>query len=716
MDADEERRPFQTADKNHDGTVTKAEFEQFLATSKKTQTTILRRFDTSEKIPFVWVDVDRDGSLSPAEFLDFLNAVATPPLRDSDDRTAFGHIDVNNDGYITSEEIMMYKKPETGNQITKTHETRATFSYKGPSQMVTNKSGTKIYVAQHDGNEIAVISTETNTVTQTFPLESGPNGLTLSPDEKILYVTSGGYRGKLAALDSESGKVLNTISTGHTPMTPKVTPDGGKLFLCNRFDGNVAEYELPEMKLIQYIKVVREPCDSLLTPDGKKLLVLNFLPKDPNCVPENPETEILVAAQISVIDTAIGTVKNIRLPKGTCNLCSVCLSSDGRYAYMTHIISHFTNSTDKLDAGQMNVNAVSLFDMDAIDNDKGGYVNTVLLDDPELGAANPWGIAASSDGKKIFVAISGTNELIVLDAEALHRQLESDPDHPSANLNFTTQIKNRVPLKGKGAREVVTIGKTVYVGLYFNDLVVKYDTGAEKESIKVIDTGPGLQMALSQERIGEIAWNDATLCYQQWQSCASCHPDARTTGMNWDLLHDGAGNPKNTKSMVHSYDTPPTMWLGDRFSVRQCTRTGFQYIMFTKPQSEPCECIDIFVQLIQPLQSPYLVNGQLSEKAKRGKKLFEDKEIGCANCHSGPFFTNRKMYDVGTRVLPYEKKGKFDTPTLIEVWRTAPYLHDGRYVNMKDVFKIGKHGNQNGHLEKMTEEQMDDLAEYVLSL
>ena len=52
----------------------------------------------------------------------------------------------------------------------------------------------------------------------------------------------------------------------------------------------------------------------------------------------------------------------------------------------------------------------------------------------------------------------------------------------------------------------------------------------------------------SLERKGEMLFNDAQLCFQGWQSCASCHPaDARADGLNWDLLNDGIGNPKNVK-------------------------------------------------------------------------------------------------------------------------------------------------------------------------
>jgi cytochrome c peroxidase len=64
----------------------------------------------------------------------------------------------------------------------------------------------------------------------------------------------------------------------------------------------------------------------------------------------------------------------------------------------------------------------------------------------------------------------------------------------------------------------------------------------------------------------------------------------------------------------------------------------------------------------------------------------------------------------------YDRRSDFDTPTLVECWRTAPYLHDGRYVTLKQVIKDGKHGRKHGEVEKLTDKEIDDLVEFVLSL
>ena len=59
---------------------------------------------------------------------------------------------------------------------------------------------------------------------------------------------------------------------------------------------------------------------------------------------------------------------------------------------------------------------------------------------------------------------------------------------------------------------------------------------------------------------------------------------------------------------------------------------------------------------------------------------------------------------------------EWDTPTLVEVWRTAPYLHDGRTVTMEELVRV--HNPVREWLSKgeMSEEDVQALAEYVDSL
>jgi cytochrome c peroxidase len=96
--------------------------------------------------------------------------------------------------------------------------------------------------------------------------------------------------------------------------------------------------------------------------------------------------------------------------------------------------------------------------------------------------------------------------------------------------------------------------------------------------------------------------------------------------------------------------------------------------------------------------------------------LFESSSVSCANCHSSKFFTNLQSYDVGTAGPTDPSTGVYDTPTLVELWRTAPYLHDGSARTIREVLTRRNANDQHGKTSQLNETQIDDLANYVLSL
>ncbi len=115
------------------------------------------------------------------------------------------------------------------------------------------------------------------------------------------------------------------------------------------------------------------------------------------------------------------------------------------------------------------------------------------------------------------------------------------------------------------------------------------------------------------------------------------------------------------------------------------------------------------------MPSPHLVKGKLSPAAKRGRKLFFDEKVGCADCHPGTPLTDLKSYDVGTTGRFDHSANPFDTPSLIETWRSAPYLHDGRARTLREVLTTFQQDDEHGVTSHLTAKQLDDLTEFVLS-
>jgi cytochrome c peroxidase len=156
------------------------------------------------------------------------------------------------------------------------------------------------------------------------------------------------------------------------------------------------------------------------------------------------------------------------------------------------------------------------------------------------------------------------------------------------------------------------------------------------------------------------------------------------------------------------------MSLGVRETAEGAVRAGIRHILFTVQPPEVAEALDAYLKSLQPVPSPQLIRGQLSESARRGQQVF--KRAGCGDCHPAPLFTDLRRYDVGTRG-PLDGAGdEFDTPTLIELWRTAPYLHDGSASTLRDVLTSRNGGDRHGVTSKLSRRDIDDLGIYLLSL
>jgi cytochrome c peroxidase len=93
----------------------------------------------------------------------------------------------------------------------------------------------------------------------------------------------------------------------------------------------------------------------------------------------------------------------------------------------------------------------------------------------------------------------------------------------------------------------------------------------------------------------------------------------------------------------------------------------------------------------------------LSPAEQQGLGIFRGK-ANCTACHVGPNFSDEALHNTGIAwrdgKLADEGagRGRFKTPTLREISRTAPYMHDGSLATLEDVvdyYDRGGNGNPN---------------------
>ena len=590
-----------------------------------------------------------------------------------------------------------------------------------PGALIVSPDGRLLYLACVTANRVIVVDASTRKAVREFLVPDPPSGLALSANGAQLVATCSSPQSKVCVIDVASGRITQTLAAGHTALSPVLARDGKTLYVCNRFNDTVSIYDLKDNRELASVTVAREPISAVLTPDEKFLLVANHLPKGRSDLP-------YVAAGISVIDIASRkVVAELHLPNGSINLRQLTVSPDGKFACVPHSVARFQLPVTQIDRGWVNTSALTIIDLGTM-----SVLNTVLLDEADRGAANPWATAWSEDGRWLGVTHAGTHELSLIDFPALVRRLralslDSPPEAKSSDvssrcvkdapndLSFLSGLRRRIPLKGNGPRGVAMIKSRAFVSGYFSDSLESVPMEPETVASELLSLNPG--STLSRLRRGEMYFNDAAMSFQGWQSCASCHDDdARVDALNWDLLNDGIGNPKDTKSLVLSYQTPPVMSLGVRATADIAVRSGILNSLATVLPEDVPVAMGEWLKSLKPMPSPRLVNGHLSEGALRGEKLFRTAETGCSTCHEPLLFTDLHSYDVGT-ANAYDKQDKeFDTPTLRELWRTAPYLHDGSAATVRDVLTLRNPKDGHGKVSHLGPGQIDDLVEYLLSL
>jgi cytochrome c peroxidase len=127
--------------------------------------------------------------------------------------------------------------------------------------------------------------------------------------------------------------------------------------------------------------------------------------------------------------------------------------------------------------------------------------------------------------------------------------------------------------------------------------------------------------------------------------------------------------------------------------------------------------------------------GAISESAQKGLTLFRDK-ARCTKCHSGFNFTDEKFHNIGIGwddnkvdlgrymvTSNAEELGAFKTPTLREIARSAPYMHDGRFKTLEEVVNFyNKGGVKNPHQDplilplELTDQEKSDLVAFLRTL
>ncbi|MAE61034.1 MAG: hypothetical protein CMJ49_06725 [Planctomycetaceae bacterium] len=570
------------------------------------------------------------------------------------------------------------------------------------------------------------------------PIYRSPTYICLSPDARRAYVLNQSAD-SISVLDVAARTVISEINVGWRPTHAAVAPDGRRLYVSCSYDYTIDVVDLERQQVVQRIKTGFEPMGVALSADGQRISVANALANTvsvfstatgdplsetpagrmPRYVAETPDGTRLVAANahsrdVTIIDPAQGRVIETRSVDRGAQMRDVICSNNSRWAIMTTLVGHDEMITMQMERGWINSNGLIVMDLH-----EPGHVVTLLLDRVLTGATNPWALTMGSDERRLYVSLAGIHQVAIVDVplmmDLVARTTPEQRQRLSQDVEILERLKiaRRVDAGGIGPRGLALCEPAgeLLVANYFSDSVAVLD--AESGSVKtVIPLGPKQPMTLWRE--GEMRFNDGRICFENWYSCSSCHQeDSTMDSLNWDLVNDGIGNPKNVKSMHNGIFTPPAMWSGVHANQNVGVMAGQRFLGFL-PDDDVQKALMEFIG--KPKRAPNPYRNADPATLERGKRIFY--RARCDICHIPTAFTDQLKHDIGLTGYTSEVdfRSRFDTPSLIECYRTGPYLHDGRAQTLRDIFTDHNPRNMHGLTNGLSESQLHDLIAYLRSL
>jgi PKD repeat protein len=209
---------------------------------------------------------------------------------------------------------------------------------------------------------------------------------------------------------------------------------------------------------------------------------------------------------------------------------------------------------------------------------------------------------------------------------------------------------------------------------------------------------------------------DPRLTAQSYIACSTCHADGGHDGRTWDFADVGEGL-RNTADLraragvghgnvhwtanfdeIHDFENDMRdIFKGDGLMSDQDFMDTASTLGPPKAGlSSDLDALSAFVTTLASTgDSPWRTEGgAFSPEARAGQQVFFS--AGCASCHSGTAFTNSteggQFSDIGTvdvdtggRLGQPLPDGGLDTPTLLGLWNTQPYLHDGSAATLTEA-------------------------------
>lgn len=518
-----------------------------------------------------------------------------------------------------------------------------------------------------------------------------------------------------------------SIDTGHGSQPIASVYLDGAVYVALYGSGELVKIDIDEREIVSRIDL--GPTPKAMAVSGQRLLVTRFI----SSVEKGQVYDIDISATEPVL-TRVIDINKVLVPDdidhgtGVSNyLSSIVINNDGTLAYVTAVKANIERGSQRngLPLDGDNTVRPMIATLDLVNNrdaniDPSTRAGTSDLDN----GADPSSITFLANPNVRVHALQGNNIIVVNDLEN------------NRSGQFDT---------GMAPQDMCTTLRTVYVKNFTDRSVSAVDIagflhdGRMDQRISTVNTVTSEVLAADElEGLKQFYHSSMPeMGPEGYMTCASCHAGGGHDGMTWDITNMGEGL-RNTLSLNGASGTRfgNLHWSANfdevqdfEIQIEQLNEGeglipgktfGGTDSPLTHISAGLSPDLDALAAYINGLgkdrvgRSPYRTYaGALTEAAERGQQVFND--LGCASCHSGEAYRDGQSHDVGTITAASGNRlggslSAIRTPSLIELWDSAPYFHDGSAETLEEVFTRGT------HQQSFTGTQEADLIEFIRSI
>jgi YVTN family beta-propeller protein len=579
----------------------------------------------------------------------------------------------------------------------------------------------RLWVVNIDNDSVSVFDSVSLGKIAEIAVGSMPRSVAVTPSGAV-WVTNKGDA-TLSVVDPVSLTVSKTVTLPRAsqPFGVVAAPNGN-VFVALEALGRVLKLDAAGATLAS-LDVGPSPRHLALSQAGAQLLVSRFItppqPGEGTATVQTTVGGVPVGGEVLVVDPAsLSLLRTIKLQhsskpdsevsaRGVPNyLGAAAISRDGKSAFVPskqdNILRGRRRDQNDLDF-QTTVRAVSSrIDLTGQAED---YAGRIDHDNSSVASAAVY----DATGIYLFVALETSREIAVVDAYGKRELFRVDAGRAPQGLVMSPD----------GRKLYVHNALDRSIGVY--DLAPLLDLGRMQLPLASTLASIAIEKLSAQVLRGKQLFYDARdgrLARDGYLSCASCHNDGLSDGRTWDLTNLGEGL-RNTISLRGRAGAQGRLHWSANFDevqdfegqIRALSQgtglmtdatynTGTRAQPLGDPKAGISADLDALAAYVGSLSSfapsPFrTASGSLSDSALAGRGVFAAQ---CVSCHGGSAFSDSAalaLRDVGTiKPSSGSRLGGsllgLDTPTLRDVWLTAPYLHDGSAVSVSAAIQAHK--------------------------